>query len=406
MGALGPGAPVGPLSVPASTVTGMRLLHTSDWHIGRTFHGHDLLADQRAVLAALSDLAAEHAVDAVLVSGDIYDRAVPSAEAMQVAARAVTCIRAAGADIVAIAGNHDSAPRLGVFTDVLEHGGLHLRTDPRRTADPVLLEDDDGPVAVYAIPYLEPEVVRAVLGLDGTAGPVGHQAVLDAAMAMVRADLAARPAGTRSVVLAHAFVVGGAACGSERSIAVGGVESVAAGVFDGVDYVALGHLHGRQRVSDRMRYSGSPLPYSFTESAHRKGTWLVDLASEGAATVQWLDLPVVRPLATVRGTLDQVLSEHDDLAEHYLSVELTDRVRPADPMRRLQERFPFAVTLSWQPDGIAPQQVSFPAVTAAMPDQDIIEAFLADCRGAGADPGEQSIIASALAALRSAEVTA
>ncbi|HET8589551.1 MAG TPA: exonuclease SbcCD subunit D [Nakamurella sp.] len=383
----------------------MRLLHTSDWHVGRTFHGHDLLDDQRAVLAALADLAAEHAVDAVLISGDVYDRAVPSADAMQVAARAVTGIRAAGADIVAIAGNHDSAPRLGVFTDVLEVGGLHLRTDPRRIADPVLLQDGDGPIAVYAIPYLEPEVVRAALGLDGS-GPLGHQAVLEAAMAMVRADLASRPAATRSVVLAHAFVVGGAASGSERSIAVGGVESVASTVFDGIDYVALGHLHGRQRLSDRMRYSGSPLPYSFTESGHRKGAWLVDLGADGVPTARWLDLPVVRPLATVRGTLDQILSEHDDLADHYLAVELTDPVRPADPMRRLRECFPFAVTLSWQPDGVAPQSVSFPAVTATAPDEDIVEAFLADCRGAGADPGERQIIASALAALRSAEVTA
>lgn len=383
----------------------MRLLHTSDWHIGRTFHGHDLLADQQAVLSALADLAAEHAVDAVLVSGDVYDRAVPSADAMQVAARAVTGIRAADADIVAVAGNHDSAPRLGVFTDVLAQGGLHLRTDPAGLADPVLLDDGDGPVAVYAIPYLEPEVVRCVLGLDRATGPIGHQAVLEAAMRMIHADLAGRSAGTRSVVLAHAFVVGGAASGSERSIAVGGVESVPAGLFEGIDYVALGHLHGRQQLTERMRYSGSPLPYSFTEAGHRKGAWLVDLAADGSVTPSWLDLPVVRPLATVRGTLDEILSANGDLAEHYLAVELTDAVRPVDPMRRLRERFRFAVTLSWQPEGVAPQRIAFPAVTATVPDEDIVQAFLADCRGVGADDGERQLIAAALAGLRSAEVT-
>jgi exonuclease SbcD len=381
----------------------MRLLHTSDWHLGRTFHGHDLLADQQAVLAAVAGLVAEHRVDTVLVSGDLYDRAVPSADAMQVATAALTAIRSAGADIVAIAGNHDSAPRLGVFTDFLASGGLHLRTDPARLAEPVLLSDEHGPVAIYPIPYLEPEVVRGVLGVPG---PAGHQRVLQAAMDLVRADLGARPAGTRSVVLAHAFVVGGQSSGSERSIAVGGVESVSGDVFDDIDYVALGHLHGRQRLSERMRYCGSPLPYSFTESGHRKGAWLVDLAADGSVSADWLDLPVVRPLATVRGPLDEILAGHGDLAEHYLAVELTDPVRPVDAMRRLRERFPFAVTLSWEPEAGAAAPASFPAVTAAGSDEDVIEAFLADCRGQGASSDERDLITAAVAAGRAAEVTA
>ncbi len=381
----------------------MRLLHTSDWHIGRTFHGHDLLADQRVVLGALADLAAEHRVDAVLVAGDLYDRAVPSADAMRVANQAVTRLRATGAQIVAIAGNHDSAPRLGMFTDFLTQGGLHLRTDPARLAEPVLLADGDGPVAMYAIPYLEPEVVRDVLGLDG---PASHQRAMQAALRLVHEDLGSRPAGTRSVVLAHAFVVGGLVSGSERSIAVGGVESVSADIFDGIDYVALGHLHGRQRLSETMRYSGSPLPYSFTESGHRKGAWLVDLAGDGVTSVEWLDLPVVRPLATVRGTLAEILSGNDDLLEHYLAVQLTDQERPIEAMRRLRERFPFALTVAWEPAGAAAGPVSFPTVSSAVNEMDIIEAFLADCRGTGASAEERAVIAAAVSSLRAAEVTA
>jgi len=380
----------------------MRLLHTSDWHIGRTFHGHDLLADQRAVLGAVAGLAGDRRVDAVLVAGDLYDRAVPSADAMQVATATLTAIHAAGADIVAIAGNHDSAPRLGVFTDFLASGGLHLRTDPARLAEPVLLHDEHGPVAIYAIPYLEPEVVRTLLGLQG---PAGHQQVLRAAMDLVRADLATRPAGTRSVVLAHAFVVGGQVSGSERPITVGGVECVSGDVFDGIDYVALGHLHGRQQLSDRMRYCGSPLPYSFTEAGHRKGAWLVDLAADGSVSADWLDLPVVRPLATVRGTLDEILAGHADLTEHYLAVELTDEVRPVDAMRRLREKFPFALTLSWEPVGASAAPAAFPAVTKAVSDEDVVEAFLADCRGKGASPDERKLIAAAVGAGRAAEVT-
>ncbi|HEY7812616.1 MAG TPA: exonuclease subunit SbcD, partial [Nakamurella sp.] len=135
----------------------MRFLHTSDWHLGRTFHGHDLVSDQRAVLAALATVVGQEQVDVVLVAGDIYDRAVPSAEAMRVAAGAVTAIREAGAEVVAISGNHDSGPRLGVFSDVLAHGGLHLATAADRVGRPVLLADVDGPVACYPIPFLEPD---------------------------------------------------------------------------------------------------------------------------------------------------------------------------------------------------------------------------------------------------------
>ena len=178
---------------PDSYREGMRLLHTSDWHLGRTFHGQSLLADQEHVLGALADLAAERAVDAVLISGDLYDRAVPSPETVQTATRILRRIRDAGIVIVAISGNHDSAPRLGAFTDFLAAGGLHLRTSLDRIADPVLLSDGAGPVALYPLPYLEPDLARAAWGLPA---PADHQRVLAAAMHRVRADLA-----TRSLVL-------------------------------------------------------------------------------------------------------------------------------------------------------------------------------------------------------------
>jgi exonuclease SbcD len=380
----------------------MRLLHTSDWHLGRTFHGHDLLADQRAVLDVLAAVAGDHQVDAVLVSGDIYDRAVPSAEAMQVAAAAVTAIRDTGAAIVAISGNHDSGPRLGVFADVLAHGGLHLSTAPDKVGQPVVMDDGDGPVACYPIPFLEPDVARTTLGIPG---PVGHREMVSAAMARVREDLSARPDGTRSVVLAHAFVTGGTAAGSERPIAVGGVESVPGSLFDGIDYVALGHLHGRQTLDRRMRYSGSPLPYSFTEAGHGKGAWLVDLDGAGGVDASWIDLPVIRPLACVTGTLDEILDTHRDLAEHYLSVELTDPVRPIEAMRRLRERYPFALTVSWQPPaGGGSDAAVASAPSPSMPDEELIAAFLAECRGSGPDAAEIGWLADAIGHSRNAEV--
>ncbi len=392
------------LSVPGPSVINMRLLHTSDWHIGRTFHGQDLLADQEFVLSALADLVLAHRVDAVVIAGDIYDRAVPSAEAVQVATRALQRIRAAGAVIVASSGNHDSAPRLGAFGDFLAAGGLHLRTSAGAVAEPILLDDGDGPIAVYAVPYLEPEVVRHVLGVPGRPG---HQGVMMAAMSRIAADLAGRPVGTRSVVLAHAFVVGGRVAGSERSIAVGGVESVTADVFDGIDYVALGHLHKAQLLDHRMRYSGSPLPYSFTEAGHDKGVWLVDLGPGGAVVGEWLELPTVRPLAQLRGTLSELLSAQPhqaDLSESYLAVVLTDAVRPLDPMRRLRERYPFALTVSWDPPDRRTEGGARPSVDAGGSDAAVLAEFLARCRGSAASVTEQTLLDRSLCSDRILDV--
>lgn len=376
----------------------MRLLHTSDWHLGRTFHGQSLLADQEAVLGGMVDLAVRHQVDVVLIAGDLYDRAVPSPEAVQCATRILARIRHAGISIIAISGNHDSAPRLGAFADFLAAGGLHLRTAAARSGEPVLLFDDDGPVAVYPVPYLEPELARGVWDLPS---PASHQHVLTRALGEARVDLAGRPPGTRSVAMAHAFVTGAAAGGSERSIAVGGVESVTADVFDGFNYVALGHLHSSQLVTDRIRYSGSPLPYAFSEAGQTKSVLLVDLDPAGAVTVHRLDLPVIRRLATIRGKLADILSGATDLVDAYLSVELTDRVRPLEPMRRLRERFPHTLVASWLPEATAGTAGPRPRQGGGHRSDDLLLAdFVTDTRGTAPTSGERVLLREALAADR------
>jgi exonuclease SbcD len=252
----------------------MRLLHTSDWHLGRSFHREDLLSAQARFVDFLVDTVRSEGVDAVLVSGDVYDRALPPVDAVALCDDALRRLAATGARVVLISGNHDSARRLGFGAGLIDAAGIHLRTDVAAAHRPVLLEDRAGPVAVYAVPYLEPDAVRAELGCDDRS----HAAVLGAAMTRVRDDLSGRP-DSRSVVLAHAFVVGGEPSESERDISVGGVPSVPHSVFDGVDYAALGHLHGAQRLSDRVRYSGSPLPFSFSEEHHTKAMLMVELGA-------------------------------------------------------------------------------------------------------------------------------
>lgn len=359
----------------------MRILHTSDWHVGRTFHGVDLLADQAAVLDAVARLVAERGVDVVVVPGDVYDRAVPSADAVTVCNRAFEAIRAAGAVIVATSGNHDSPARLGAGAAFAAAGGLHLMTRVGEVATPVVVTDEHGPVAFYGIPYLEPETTRAELGVPSART---HADILDAAMSRVRADLAARAeagAPARAVVLAHAFVVGGAATGSERSISVGGVETVSSSAFDGVDYVALGHLHSPQTLTERVRYSGSPLPYSFGERTHRKAVWIVDLDADGLSGVERHDLPVVRGLCQLTGTVEELLGDEafESATADYVSAVLTDPVRPVDAMRILRERFPHLVHLEW----VRPQDDSdlkYRDKVRGRTDMQIVTSFLTDVR--------------------------
>jgi DNA repair protein SbcD/Mre11 len=356
----------------------MRMLHTSDWHIGRTFHGVDLLADQTRSLTAIAELVAEESVDVVVLPGDVYDRSIPSADAIAVCNRGFEAIRAAGAQIVATSGNHDSPARLGAGASFAAAGGLHLRTTVTDADRPVLLEDEHGPVAFYGIPYLEPEITRAELEVPQARS---HAEILDAAMARIRADITRRP-GARTVVLAHAFVVGGEATGSERSISVGGVETVPLSAFDGIDYVALGHLHSPQTLAEPVRYSGSPLPYSFGENAHRKAVWIVDLDASGLSAVRRRDLPTVRGLSKLTGTLDELLSgtQHTAAEQHYVSAVLTDVARPVDAMRKLRERFPYAVHVEWaRPEGSP--ELRYRERVHGRRDIEVARSFLSDVRG-------------------------
>ncbi|MEU1117863.1 MULTISPECIES: exonuclease SbcCD subunit D [unclassified Streptomyces] len=377
----------------------MRLLHTSDWHLGRSFHRVNMLDAQAAFIGHLVETVRERDVDAVVVAGDVYDRAVPPLAAVELFDDALHRLADLGVPTIMISGNHDSARRLGVGAGLIDRAGIHLRTAPAACDRPVILADAHGEVAFYGLPYLEPALVKDEFGV---AKP-GHEAVLAAAMERVRADLATRPHGTRSVVLAHAFVTGGEASDSERDITVGGVASVPSGVFDGVDYVALGHLHGSQTIDTRVRYSGSPLPYSFSEAGHHKSMWLVDLGADGGIEAERVDCPVPRPLARLRGTLGDLLDD-PALARHeeaWVEATLTDAVRPDDPMARLCERFPHTLSLVFDPDR-APDDpdVSYAQRLQGRSDQQIAVDFVTHVRGAGPDEREQEVLRSAFDAVR------
>ena len=368
----------------------MRILHTSDWHLGRAFHGVGMLGHQAAFVDHLLEVVEQEAVDLVVVAGDVYDRGLPPSDAVALADEALGRLAASRARVVVTSGNHDSARRLGFGAALIDHAGVHLRTDAAGIGTPVLLDDADGPVAVYGLPYLDPDLTRRAWDL-----PVrSHHAALAAAMDRVRADLATRP-GTRSVVLAHAFVAGGESSDSERDIAVGGISIVPTTVFDGIDYTALGHLHGRQVLAESVRYSGSPLAYSFSEATHTKGCWLVDLGVGGVRT-QFVPSPVPRPLARLSGTLEELLASdaHTVHEDSWLQVTLLDDVRPLQAMDRLRTRFPHTLALSYRPAS-TPGSVTDRGVRGRT-DREVALDFVAAVRGAPASAPEAALLGEAV----------
>jgi DNA repair protein SbcD/Mre11 len=376
----------------------MRLLHTSDWHLGRSLHRADLRAAQSAFLDHLVEVARAEKVDAVLVAGDIYDRAVPPVDAVELCEDALLRLHDTGAAIVLISGNHDSARRLGFGSGLLEKAGVHLRTRPGSLARPVVLGDAHGPVAVYGVPYLEPDAVRGELPPEA---PRGHAGVLGHAAACIRADAEARGI-RRRVVMVHGWITGGAASESERDITVGGVGQVPADVFGGFAYVALGHLHGQQTLAPHLRYSGSPLPYSFSEASHRKGSWLVELDGTGMAHAEQVPAPTFRRLSVLRGRLADLLGSaayagHED---DFMSVTLTDPSRPEGAMDALRARFPHVLVLAFEPEGAVPDGRGYRARVAGRDDESIAAEFIRHVSSAPPTAGEERLLRSAFEAVR------
>jgi DNA repair protein SbcD/Mre11 len=373
----------------------VRILHTSDWHLGRSFHGVGMLGAQAAYVDHLLDVVESERVDLVVLSGDVYDRALPPVDAVELADDAFARLAASRAAVVVSSGNHDSAARLGFNSRLADAAGVHLRTRWQDVGSPVLLGDRHGPVAVYAIPYLEPDAVRTAWQLPERS----HEAALTSAMARVTADLVERP-GTRSVVLAHAFVAGSPeaagrmSSASERDISVGGIQIAPTRLFTGVHYAALGHLHGRQTLTDTVRYSGSPLAYSFSEAGQRKGLWLVDLGERAMTSAEFVPAPVPRRLATVRGHLEDLLAarEHAGVEDAWLQVTLTDPRRPLHAMERLRARFPHTLMLTFDPEGAAPPRGPVQPRVDGRSDLDIALGFVAEVRRLEATTEEELLL--------------
>lgn len=330
----------------------MKVLHVSDLHIGKRVNGMSMLDDQRYILRQILDIAEKHQVSVLLIAGDVYDKASPSAEAVTVFDAFLTDAVAAGLRVLAIPGNHDSAERIAYAQGLLEKQGVCLPPVYAGEVERVELEDEHGPVEFWLLPFLKPGDVRRFFP---------NEEIGDDYSAALRAVLSACDIdqGKRNVVLSHQLVTayGTAPDRADDEIKLGGMDNVDVSVYDAFDYVALGHVHRPQRVGrDTVRYSGSPLKYSFSEARYGKSTALIELGEKKpgddvgeCVSFELIPLVPLHDVREVRGTLADVLAmgTAHDASQDYLHITLSDEHPQLDAMAKIHEVFPNAMMLDY-----------------------------------------------------------
>ena len=342
----------------------MKILHTSDWHIGRRLHGESLVTSHERFLGWLhQEVIADVKPDLLVVSGDIYDRGVPPTDAIELFEDTLAEIRKYDMQVLITAGNHDSRVRLGSNTRFMSGIGLHFRTRLKDVNIPVVLENDNFTLLAYGIPYLEPDV---------DAGPAEHQwqvdssqtGVLAEAMRLINLDIEARKKNSskqiRVIVASHAFVQGATGSDSERNIKdikVGGLGQADAAVFAGADYVAMGHIHRPHSKNEikgpgntLLRYSGSPIPFSFSERNDEKQVLMVNIGVDGVtdSDIESISAPMLRSMRQIEGTLSEILSNKYPESEDWVKVVLSDKDIPINVFETLKLKFKHLLDLDHQ----------------------------------------------------------
>jgi exonuclease SbcD len=381
----------------------MRFLHTSDWHLGRALCGERLLDDQRHVLAQLLAIAKDFRPAAVLVAGDLYDRAVPSPEAVRLLDDVISeLVLGLGVSVFLMAGNHDSAARLSFGSRVMARNRLHMAGSLREGPHVVRLADEHGGVAFCTVPYAEPALAAEELACPSICD---HDTAMRAAIERIHEAAG----GARSVLMAHASVPGAEESESERSLTVGRAGTVGADAFEGFGYVALGHLHRAQTVGeDRIRYSGSILKYGFSEESQTKSVELVEMDRRGRCRAERVALTPLREVRTLRGTFDELVRNPGRTGrEDLLSVTLLDATPILDAKLRLGEVYPNVLQVE-QPNFLRPAAAAVGPNYAAMGDSELFAAFFRQVTGRELDVDEAAELDSVLECLRASrrEVTA
>lgn len=321
----------------------MKFLHLADLHLGKRVNGFSMLEDQAHILRQILAILDDEQPDGVLIAGDVYDKSVPSVEAVGLLDDFLTELRARGVPVLLISGNHDSPERLAFGGRVMDSCGIHISPVYDGALAPVTLQDAFGPVHVWLLPFVKPAHVRRWFP---DADIESYTDAVAEAIAHMDIDTAAR-----NVLVTHQFVTGGTRSGSEE-LSVGGTDNVDSGVFAPFDYVALGHLHGAQHIGrETIRYAGSPLKYSFSEARQHKSVTVVTLGEKGDVQVRTVALTPLRELREIRGSYDELTArsfyEHTTYRSDYLHLILTDEQDVFDAMSRLRTIYPYLMTLDY-----------------------------------------------------------
>lgn len=320
----------------------MKFIHLSDLHIGRKVNGFSMLEDQAHILGEILCAVDTEHPDAVLIAGDVYDKSIPSAEAVQLFDTFLTELKTRCQHVFVISGNHDSAERIAFGGRLMEQSGAHMVPVYNGQTASVTLHDAHGPVHVYMLPYLRPSMVRQALPEASIESHTDAYREAIAAMSINPDD--------RNILVAHAFVTGAERSESE-DISVGGADNVDASVFDAFDYVALGHLHRPQNIgSERIRYCGTPLKYDFSEMSHEKSVTVVELAEKGTLSVKTVALKPLRDMRELRGTYMELAARstyEGTNTTDYLRVTLTDEDDVPDALNKLRSIYPNIMRLDY-----------------------------------------------------------
>ena len=320
----------------------MRFLHLSDLHLGKRVNEFSMLEDQAYILKEILNIIDEQKVEAVLIAGDVYDKVIPSAEAVRLLDDFLTRIAARELPVFLISGNHDSAERVAFGSRLMSSRQIYLSPVFESDVEPITISDRYGEINIYMLPFVKPSLVKRVYPEEEI---ITYQDAVNAAVQHMQIDT-----DKRNILLAHQFVTGAARCDSEE-LSVGGLDDVDASIFDGFDYVALGHLHGPQKIGkETVRYSGTPLKYSFSEANQKKAAVIVDVEEKGKINIQQIPFLPKHDMREIRGTYMEVtaLDFYKDMkTDDYLHITLTDEEDIPDAIGKLRTIYPNIMKLSY-----------------------------------------------------------
>lgn len=308
----------------------MRFIHLADLHLGKQMNDLSLLPDQEAVLQQITEIAQAQQADCVLIAGDVYQRSTPQAEAMALFDRFVSGLVKFGMKVFVISGNHDSALRISYFSSLVKTAGVYVSETFDGHLQHVELQDGDGDVVIWLLPFLRPSQVKRFLPEEKI---VSYQDAVAAVLRNTHLD-----SKKRHVLLAHQFITGSEICDSEEHM-VGGLDQIDASLFADFDYVALGHIHKSQKVGrETLRYAGSPLKYSFSEVNHKKSVTVVNMQEKGQTDIKKVPLYPLRDVRTIEGTMDELIRM--PYSEDYVWITVKDELVPPDARVTLSVNFP------------------------------------------------------------------